>query len=143
MRRLSSVRLTHASLSLALLLTVSAPARADLDDVRAELTQNIQTAQRELSTVEATIGRERGDLAQRLLAAQNRVLGLRERAVAARRLADENTLTLRQIETRLEAWREQSRFQSSLLAGFLDRTGKRLLSEQQGEIDMRRDLALL
>src|SRR5688572_32221812 len=117
----------------------SAPARADLDDVREELARNIQTAQRELSAVEATVGRERGDLAQRLLAAQNRVLDLRERAVAARRLADEQTLTLQQIETRLEAWREQGRFQSNLLAGFLDTTGRRLLSEP-GESDLRTTL---
>jgi biopolymer transport protein ExbB len=129
-------------LSVSLLLLASAPALADLDDVREELTRNIQASQRELTAAQASIGRERGELAQRLLAAQNRVLSLRERAVAARRLADEETLTLRQIETRLEAWREQSRFQSNLLAGFLDRTGRRLLSEP-GEIDLRTDLAIL
>jgi biopolymer transport protein ExbB len=127
----------------ALLVMATASALADLDDVREELARNIQTAQRELSAAQTSIGRERGELAQRLLAAQNRVLALRERAVAARRLADEETLTLQQIETRLEAWREQSRFQNNLLAGFLDRTGRRPLSEQQDEIDMRRDLALL
>jgi biopolymer transport protein ExbB len=141
MRRPNVVLPARATL-LPLLLISSAPALADLDDVREELARNIQAAQRELSAVEASIGRERGDLAQRLLAAQNRVLDLRERAVAARRLADEETLTLRQIETRLETWREQSRFQSNLLAGFLDRTGRRSLSEQ-GEIDLRRDLAIL
>jgi biopolymer transport protein ExbB len=124
------------------LLTAGAPALADLDDVREGLARSIETAQRELTAAENGIARERGELAQRLTAAQNRVLDLRERAVAARRLADEETLTLRQIETRLEAWREQSRFQNNLLAGFLDRTGKRRLAEQ-GEIDMRRDLALL
>jgi biopolymer transport protein ExbB len=127
----------------ALLSLASSAAFADLDDVREELARSIQTAQRDLSAAEATIGRERGELAQRLAAAQDRVLDLRERAVAARRLADEETLTLEQIQTRLDAWREQSRFQKNLLAGFLDRTGRRLLSEQQGEIDMRSDLALL
>jgi biopolymer transport protein ExbB len=131
----------RAALSLSLLLA-SGPALADLDDVREELAGSIETAQRELSAAEATIGRERGDLAQRLVAAQNRVLDLRERAVAARRLADEETLTLRQIETRLEAWREQSRFQTNLLAGFLDRTRRRPLAER-GEADMRTDLAIL
>jgi biopolymer transport protein ExbB len=141
MRRRSTGLWLHTTVALSLL--ASAPAFADLDDVRAELARNIQTAQRDLSAAEATVGRERGELAQRLLAAQNRVLDLRERAVAARRLADEQTLTLQQIETRLETWREQGRFQSNLLAGFLDRAGRRLLSEQQGEIDMRRDLPLL
>ena len=139
--RANTLLTAHVTLSLSLLLA-TVPARADLDDVREELTRSIQTSQRELSAAEASIARERGELAQRLLGAQNRVLDLRERAVAARRLADEETLTLRQIETRLEAWREQSRFQRNLLAGFLDRTGRRSLSEQ-GEVDMRRDLALL
>jgi biopolymer transport protein ExbB len=132
----------RVTFSLSLLLMASAPARADLDDVREELARNIETAQRELSAAEASIGRERGELAQRLLAAQNRVLDLRARAVAARRLADEETLTLQQIETRLAQWREQSRFQTNLLAGFLDKTGKRLLSEP-GEVDLRTDLAIL
>ncbi|HSC13694.1 MAG TPA: MotA/TolQ/ExbB proton channel family protein [Gammaproteobacteria bacterium] len=141
MRRLNLPLLLRAIASAALLSTASA-AFADLDDVREELTRNIQAAQRELSTVQASVGRERGELAQRLLTAQNRVLDLRVRAVAARRLADEQTLSLQQIETRLNEWREQSRFQSNLLAGFLDRTGRRPLSEQ-AEIDLRRDLTIL
>jgi len=141
MRRPNSILLARAVVSAALLLLASV-ALADLDDVRAELTRNIQTSQRELSAEQATVARERGELAQRLAAAQNRVLDLRERAVAARRLADEQTLSLQQIETRLNQWREQSRFQSNLLAGFLDKTGRRLLSEQ-GEIDLRRDLTIL
>ena len=141
MRRSNPLLLLRAIVCAALLSTASA-ALADLDDVRAELTRNIQRSQRELSAAEATVARERGDLAQRLAASQIRVLDLRERAVAARRLADEQTLTLQQIETRLNQWREQSRFQSNLLAGFLDKTGRRLLSEQ-GEIDLRRDLTIL
>jgi len=140
-RRWTLLLLLRAILAAAL-LSMAGAALADLDDVRAELTRNIQTSQRELSAAEATIARERGELAQRLAAAQNRVLDLRERAVAARRLADEQTLTLQQIETRLEEWRNQSRFQSNLLAGFLDKTGRRRLSEQ-GTIDLRRDLTIL
>ena len=126
----------------AAMLSLASAAFADLAEVREELTRSIQTSQRELTAVEASVGRERGDLAQRLLTAQNRVLDLRERAVAARRVADEQTLSLQQIETRLREWREQNRFQRNLLAGFLDKTGRRLLSEQ-GEIDLRRDLTIL
>jgi len=140
-RRTNLLSQARAMLSLSVLL-VGAPALADLDSVREELARSIQTAQRELSAAEASIGAERGELAERLAAAQNRVLDLRERAVAARRAADEETLTLRQIETRLEAWREQSRFQRNLLAGFLDRTGRRPLSER-GEADMQSELEIL
>jgi biopolymer transport protein ExbB len=140
-RRPNPLLLVRTIVSAALLSMASA-ALADLDDVRAELTRSIQTSQRELSAAEASVARERGELAQRLAAAQNRVLDLRERAVAARRLADEQTLSLQQIETRLGEWREQSRFQSNLLAGFLDKTGRRRLSEQ-GQIDLRKDLTIL
>jgi biopolymer transport protein ExbB len=125
-----------------LLLAVAGSAFADLDGVREQLTRDIQAAQRELSTVQASISRERGALAERLHAAQNRVLDLRERAVAARRLADEETLTLSQLESRIEAWREQSRFQSRLLAGYLDRSGTRPLSGVS-QIDLRADLSVL
>jgi biopolymer transport protein ExbB len=113
-----------------------------LEDVREQLAQDIQTAERELSAAEATISRERAELARRLNAAQNRVLDLREQAVAARRLADEETLTLSQLESRLAEWQEQSRFQSRLLASFLDRSGERSLAQVR-EIDFRTDLAIL
>lgn len=111
------------SLTVSLLVAAPlAPVRAaELDDVRAELARDIQAAQRALAATEAELGQQRLQLAQQLGAAQNRVLELRERAVVARRLADEETLSLSQIETRLAAWREQSQFQARLLAGYLER----------------------
>ena len=60
MRRPNIAARGHAASSLSLLLLASAPALADLDDVREELTRNIQASQRELSAAEATIGRARG-----------------------------------------------------------------------------------
>lgn len=115
---------------------------AELDEVRAQLALDIQAAQRALSDAQATVSRERGALAEQIREAQNRVLDLREQAVAARRLADEETLSLSRIESRLETWQEQSRFQSRLLAGFLDRSGRRSPPEAN-EIDMRADLEIL
>lgn len=145
MRSVRARRLVCGALLLCAMLVagLAGPrAFADLDDVTAQLTRDVQAAQRALSEVEAAVSRERGALAERINAAQNAVLDLREKAAAARRLADEEVLTLRQIESRLEAWREQSRFQSRLLAGFLDRTGRRSLSDVS-EIDLRADLAIL
>jgi biopolymer transport protein ExbB len=118
---------------------VSSSALADLDEVREQLTRDIQTAQRDLAAVQASISGERAAIAGAISGAQNRVLDLRERAVAARRLADEETLSLSRIESRLEAWREQSTFQSRLLAAYLDRSGLADVSE----IDLRADLAVL
>jgi biopolymer transport protein ExbB len=116
--------------------------RADIDDVREQLVGNIQIAQRELGAAQGNISLERGELAQRLNAAQNAVLELRERAVAARRLADEEILTLSQLESRLEIWQEQSQYQSRLLAGYLDRSGVQPLASVS-QIDLGADLRVL
>jgi biopolymer transport protein ExbB len=113
---------------------------ADLQAVRQQLTRDVQTAQRDLSAAQASISRERGDLAQRINTAQNRVLDLRQKTVAARRLADEDTLTLNQIQKRLDDWQQQSRFQTRLVAGFLDRAGQ---AADTGGIDLRAGLELL
>lgn len=112
---------------------------AELDTVRAGLLDDLQSAQRELSAAEATISAERGALAERLNAAQNRVLDLRERAVAARRVADEETLSLASIESRLREWRDQSVFQARLLAGFLESNGARVVNTDMS--GMESDLA--
>jgi len=101
---------------------------ADLDEVKAALVRDIQTAQRGLAATETSIGQERAELSRRINIAQNRVLELRERTIAARRLADEETLSLGQIENRLATWREQGTFQARLLSGFLNRSGQRALS---------------
>jgi biopolymer transport protein ExbB len=97
---------------------------ADLDEVKAALTRDIQNSQRELAASETSIGQDRAELSRRINAAQNRVLELRDRTVAARRLADEETLSLSQIETRLALWREQGTFQARLVSGFLNRSGQ-------------------
>lgn len=116
---------------------------AEFEAVGASLVRDIQAAQAALATTEAELGRQRTQLARELNAVQNRVLQLREQAVAARRLADEETLSLAQIETRLEAWREQSRFQSGLLAGYLDGLGLRTPFSTDGDSTMASDLAAL
>lgn len=109
----------------ALLASAAGANAASLDEVETQLVSDIQAAQGALGETEASISRERGALAQQLNAAQNQVLDLRQRTVAARRAADEETLSLQQIETRLQSWQEQSEFQSRLLAGFLGRNGLR------------------
>ena len=125
-----------------LIVAPSALAQTDLAGVRTQLTADIQAAQRELSEVQAMVSRERSSLAQRLNTTLNSVLELREQAVAARRLVDEQTLTLNQLELRLEAWQEQSLYQSRLLAGYLDRSGARPLTDVR-EVDMSADLRFL
>ena len=117
-------------------------AGAELSEVRRELKQDIEKAQNELSATEASISKERENLARRINRAQNRVLDLRQKAVAARRASDEETLSLSKIENRLEIWQEQSHYQSRLLAGFLDRSGRRSMGEVV-EFNLEEDLQLL
>jgi biopolymer transport protein ExbB len=95
---------------------------ADLATISQDIVQNIESAQRELSRTEQDISTQRQALAIRLNAAQNTVEALREQVISARRLADEQTLSLNQLEERLQEWREQSLFQNRLLASFSDLT---------------------
>jgi biopolymer transport protein ExbB len=117
-------------------------AGVELSEVRRELKQDIEKAQKELSTTETSISKEREKLANRINRAQNRVLDLRQKAVTARRAADEETLSLSKIEGRLKIWQEQSDYQSRLLAGFLDRSGRRSLGDV-AEFNLEEDLQLL
>ncbi len=142
MRGVKAITLVRVALGVAVVTLIEAHAfPADLAAVRQQLTRDIQTAQRELSAAETTVGRERAQIAQRINAAQDRVLDLRRKTVAARRLADENTLTLNQIQSRLDAWQEQSLFQTRLLAGFLGRSGEPAATT--GGVDLGEDLKLL
>lgn len=104
---------------------------AELGDVAQSLTADIQQAQTQLSAAENTISRERAELAQQLNRAQIRVIDLRDKTAAARRLADERTLSITQLETRLEEWQEQSRYQQRLITAFLDRVGSQSAGEAQ------------
>ena len=81
------------------IVSVSA-ADAKLSEVRQGLIQDIKSARKELNTAETTISKEREKLARSINLAQNRVLDLRQKAVAARRASDEETLSLSQIENR-------------------------------------------
>jgi len=141
MTRLPNIWRAAASILVFAGLGSSLALAADLDEVRTRLTQDIEAAQTGLGSAQASISRERGQLAGQINSAQNRVLDLRERAVSARRLADEETLSLAQIEARLDTWREQSLFQSRLLAGFLNRSGQRSQANVS-EMNLQDDLQL-
>ncbi len=99
------------------------PARAQNEAAVAKnLTANIERAERELAKRQNAIGAERAKLAKQLDEAQAAVEDLRAKTVAARRLADEQTLGLDKLEARVAALRNQSQFQSRLLTDFADRT---------------------
>jgi biopolymer transport protein ExbB len=123
------VRLLAACAFAAAILVARTGFAADLGDVAKQLTADIKQAQAQLSSTQAQIGRERAQLAQELNKAQSRVLELRDKTAAARRLADEKTLGIEQIEARLDNWQEQGRFQKRLVTGFLDKVGQQSAGE--------------
>jgi len=65
-------------LLLSAVLALAPVAYADLEEVRQQLVEQIRTAQSELSAAQTRIARERGDIANRVRTAQDRVLDLRE-----------------------------------------------------------------
>jgi len=123
-------RLEPLPLLVALALMASAAPAQELDAVRESLLGDVEEAQAALNSTQAEIGRERQALGRELNQAQNTVLDLRQRAVAARRLADEETLSLQRIEDRLSEWETQSQFQTRLLAAFAGRVAGAPASKQ-------------
>ena len=95
---------------------------ADLSSIREDIIKDTQSSQQQLNQIETDISLEKRALADKLNEAQNAIATLREQTVSARRLSDEQTLSLGQLEIRLKAWQEQTAFQSRLLASFYDQS---------------------
>ncbi|PCJ18684.1 MAG: flagellar motor protein MotA [SAR86 cluster bacterium] len=93
-------------------------ASSSLSDAELALLEELQAAERQLSITERRISDERTTLANTLSQAEQEIRRLREQTAAARRLADEATLSIQQLQTRLESWEEQSFFQQNLLGRF-------------------------
>ena len=101
-----------------LLLFAGSAFGADLQGVGLELTDEIRASRQALAELQEEIGGERQALARRLNEARLEIESLRREAVALRRLQDEQTLSLEQLERRLDAWNEQRSFQARLLDSF-------------------------
>ncbi|QJR80790.1 MotA/TolQ/ExbB proton channel family protein [Alteromonas pelagimontana] len=84
---------------------------------------NIEKAKHSLTSTESRIVRERVKLADELRALEQKVIALRNDTAVARRLVDERTLSLTQMEDRLASWKEQQNFQQNLLDRFLQQNG--------------------
>ena len=115
----------------------------DLDTVRESLLGDIEQARQELGASQEDIAKQRQALTLQLNQAQNAVLDLRQKAVAARRLADEQTLSLQRIEDRLADWEDQSQFQTRLLASFAGRVEGKTTVSPRGSDAMQDGIAAL
>ncbi|MDN3637479.1 MotA/TolQ/ExbB proton channel family protein [Simiduia curdlanivorans] len=95
-------------------------ASADIEQV---LLKRITEAQKNLTATERRVTQEREQLAKQLFLLEREVLALREKTAVARRLADEKTLSIGQLQQRLDSWQQQRNYQQSLLRRFLQNHG--------------------
>ena len=89
------------------------------DDAKQSILSDIKTAQRTLSKTQNSISKEQATLAKQIFTKQQSLSKLREQAAVNRRLADENTLSLDQLQTRLGTWQQQQQYQLNLLSRFV------------------------
>ncbi|MBH0019471.1 MotA/TolQ/ExbB proton channel family protein [Pseudoalteromonas sp. SWXJ133] len=102
-----------------LLLSANVSFAASSDDAKQSILSDIKTAQRTLNKTQNSISKEQATLAKQIFTKQQSLSKLREQAAVNRRLADENTLSLDQLQTRLDTWQQQQQYQLNLLSRFV------------------------
>jgi len=102
-----------------LLLSANISFAASSDDAKQSILSDIKTAQRTLNKTQNSISKEQATLAKQIFTKQQSLSKLREQAAVNRRLADENTLSLDQLQTRLDTWQQQQQYQLNLLSRFV------------------------
>lgn len=102
-----------------LLFSANISFAASSDDAKQSILSDIKTAQRTLSKTQNSISKEQAILAKQIFTKQQSLSKLREQAAVNRRLADENTLSLDQLQTRLDTWQQQQQYQLNLLSRFV------------------------
>ncbi|MEM7217293.1 MAG: MotA/TolQ/ExbB proton channel family protein [Pseudomonadota bacterium] len=112
-----ALRASERWLLAALLIASASGAHGDAA-LLAGLRDDIAKSQRALDRETRDIGRAAAAQAQRVNAVNADVLRLRASAAAARRAADERTLSIGQLETRVRSWRAQAAYQANLLREF-------------------------
>ncbi|MDO6694216.1 MotA/TolQ/ExbB proton channel family protein [Aliiglaciecola sp. 3_MG-2023] len=83
------------------------------------LVTKLSDAQNRLNSSQKKIASQKRNLLEKLNKLEEEVQNLQQKTAAARRLSDEKTLSLNQLESRIKDWREQQRYQQNLLNRFL------------------------
>ncbi|ALQ09266.1 flagellar motor protein MotA [Pseudoalteromonas sp. Bsw20308] len=109
---------------LALLFSANIVFAASSDDAQQSILSDIKTAQRALNKTQNNIAKEQAALAKNIFNKQQSLNKLREQAAVNRRLADEDTLSLNQLQTRLDTWQQQQQYQLNLLNRFVRQNSK-------------------
>jgi len=102
-----------------LLFSANISFAASSDDAKQSILSDIKTAQRTLNKTQNSISKEQATLANQIYTKQQSLSKLRAQAAVNRRLADENTLSLDQLQTRLDTWQQQQQYQLNLLSRFV------------------------
>ncbi|MEI8705667.1 MotA/TolQ/ExbB proton channel family protein [Pseudoalteromonas sp. B62] len=120
---------------LALLFSANIVFAASSDDAQQSILSDIKTAQRALNKTQNNIAKEQAALAKNIFNKQQSLSKLREQAAVNRRLADEDTLSLNQLQTRLDTWQQQQQYQLNLLNRFVRQNSKNQhISNDQNEL---------
>lgn len=120
---------------LALLFSANIVFAASSDDAQQSILSDIKTAQRALNKTQNNIAKEQAALAKNIFNKQQSLSKLREQAAVNRRLADEDTLSLNQLQTRLDTWQQQQQYQLNLLNRFVRQNNKNQhISNDQNEL---------
>ncbi|ASM48765.1 biopolymer transport protein ExbB [Pseudoalteromonas espejiana DSM 9414] len=104
---------------------------ATSEQAKQSVLNDIKTAQRSLSSTQKSIAKEQASLAKQIFTKQQSLSKLREQAAVNRRLADENTLSLNQLQTRLDTWQQQQQYQLNLLSRFVRQNSNKTLNNEQ------------
>jgi len=100
-------------------------------NVQATLVNDIKLAQRALNKTQANITTQSQQLSRQTANVEQSVLKLRKKTSTARRLSDEQTLSLNALEKRLSTWQQQDTYQRNLLARF---SQQQKISEQTDDL---------
>lgn len=87
------------------------------------LDERIEQAQRQLQKTQQHIANERAALAEQLSELEKTVANLRQKSTAIRRAEDEQSLSIRDLEQRLERWKEQHQYQTNIVNQTLQKLG--------------------
>lgn len=105
-------------LSSSLLLLTLTYSQMSLASVESDLVNDIKKAQTSLNKTQSSIAKQSTQLNRQTHDAEQAVITLRKQTSAARRLMDEQTLSLTTLEKRLATWQQQDTYQRNLLARF-------------------------
>lgn len=103
-----------------LLLGVQALAETNLDKT---LSDRIVKSTSELLLLEKKLSQESANYAKKIDKKQEDIKQLRAQAAAIQRLADEQTLGLEKLKSRVDQWSAQSNYQQQLISSYADSIG--------------------